>query len=142
MSLDQLKEIAALLAANKEQLEKDAAIIALNAKLDEMADRIAGFEQVLNTLIETGANRLKKELSDDIQARALADLIVSRLYYAKEILTSDEVVRYLGISKSYLYKLTMDCEIPHYKPMGKLCYFNRAELDAWITQKRIGPEPV
>ena len=43
----------------------------------------------------------------------------------------------MGVSKSYLYKLTMRQEIPHYKPMGKMCYFNRAELEGWLQSNRI-----
>lgn len=55
----------------------------------------------------------------------------------KEVLTSDEVARYMGISKSYLYKLTMRNEIPHFKPMGKMCYFNRVEVEQWLQQNRV-----
>lgn len=55
----------------------------------------------------------------------------------KEVLTSDEVARYMGISKSYLYKLTMRREIPHFKPTGKLVFFNRAELEQWLQGNRI-----
>ena len=58
-------------------------------------------------------------------------------YTVKELLTSDEAAAYMGISKSYLYKLTMRRAIPHYKPMGKLCYFNRNELEQWLQQNRI-----
>ena len=59
------------------------------------------------------------------------------LFCTKEVLTSDEAARYMGISKSYLYKLTMRHQIPHYKPMGKMCYFNRAELEAWLQNGRV-----
>ena len=55
----------------------------------------------------------------------------------KPVLTSDEASKYLGISKSHLYKLTMRREIPHYKPMGKCCYFNREELERWVQSNRI-----
>lgn len=58
------------------------------------------------------------------------------IFATKEVLTSNEAARYMGVSKSYLYKLTMRGEIPHYKPMGKMCYFNRAELEAWLQQNR------
>lgn len=61
------------------------------------------------------------------------------LFCTKEVLTSDEVARYMGISKSYLYKLTMRCEIPHYKPLGKMCYFNRVEVENWLQNNRITP---
>lgn len=55
----------------------------------------------------------------------------------KEVLTSDETARYMGISKSYLYKLTMEKDIPHYCPRGKLLYFNRTELEQWLQRNRI-----
>lgn len=55
----------------------------------------------------------------------------------KEVLTSDEAAAYMGISKSYLYKLTMRQQVPHYKPMGKMCYFNRQELENWLQSNRV-----
>lgn len=61
----------------------------------------------------------------------------STLFCTKEVLTSEEAARYMGISKSYLYKLTMRQQIPHYKPMGKMCYFNRAELETWLQNNRV-----
>jgi excisionase family DNA binding protein len=74
----------------------------------------------------------------DEQLNVVADLITAKtLFCTKEVLTSDEAAMYMGISKSYLYKLTMRQEIPHYKPMGKMCYFNRVELEQWIQRHRI-----
>ena len=68
----------------------------------------------------------------------MVDLITANtIFCTKEVLTSDEAAKYLGISKSYLYKLTMQQKIPHYKPMGKMCYFNRQELEAWLQANRI-----
>lgn len=58
-------------------------------------------------------------------------------FCAKEVLTSDEACKYMGISKSFLHKLTWKKEIPHYKPHGKIIYFNRAELEAWLQSNRI-----
>ena len=72
------------------------------------------------------------------QLQKVADLITANtIFTTKEVLTSDEAAKYLGISKSYLYKLTMQQKIPHYKPMGKMCYFNRQELEAWLQANRI-----
>lgn len=72
------------------------------------------------------------------ELKGIADLITANtLFCTKEVLTSDEACRYMGISKSYLYKLTMRGEIPHYKPTGKMCYFNRGELEAWLQQNRV-----
>lgn len=58
----------------------------------------------------------------------------------KEVLTSDEAARYMGISKSWLYKMTMRKQIPHYKPTGKVCYFNRRELESWLQSNRIATD--
>lgn len=72
------------------------------------------------------------------EIRQVADLITANIINCtKEVLTSDEAARYLGISKSYLYKLTMRQLIPHYKPLGKMCYFNRQELEAWLQNNRV-----
>lgn len=56
---------------------------------------------------------------------------------AKEFLRFDETARYMGVSRSYLYKLTMWRRIPHYKPNGKMIYFNRKEVDMWLGQNRV-----
>lgn len=72
------------------------------------------------------------------ELKQVADLITANIINCtKEVLTSDEAARYLGISKSYLYKLTMRQLIPHYKPLGKMCYFNRQELEAWLQSNRV-----
>ena len=43
----------------------------------------------------------------------------------KRVLTFDEACDYIGISRSYMYKLTASGKIPHSKPRGKLIFFNR-----------------
>ena len=45
--------------------------------------------------------------------------------------------RFLNLSKSYLYKLTSGNLIPHYKPQGKMLYFERAELEAWLRRNPV-----
>ena len=80
-----------------------------------------------------------KEMQEELQQ--VANLITANtIFTTKEILTSDEVAKYMGISKSYLYKLTMSRKIPHFKPMGKMCYFNRLELEQWLQGNRIAIE--
>ena len=49
----------------------------------------------------------------------------------------DDAAKYLGISKSYLYKLTCKNAIPFYKPNGKKIYFSKAELDKWIMRNPV-----
>lgn len=68
----------------------------------------------------------------------LAGMITANIIgCTKEVLTADEACRYMGVSRSYLYKLTMRKEIPHYKPLGKMCYFNRSELEKWLQNNRV-----
>ncbi len=55
----------------------------------------------------------------------------------KEVLTFNETAAFTGLSKSSLYKLTMNRIIPHFKPNGKLCYFNRVEVEEWLQQNRV-----
>ena len=77
-----------------------------------------------------------KQLTDE--ELRIADYITANIVNChKEVLTSDEAAQYTGISKSYLYKLTMLQKIPHYKPMGKMCYFNRLELEAWLQSNKV-----
>lgn len=72
----------------------------------------------------------------------MADLITANtIFCTKEVLTSEECAKYLGVSKSCLYKWTMTRQIPHYKsPTGKLCFFNRAEVEAWMQTTRVATE--
>ena len=65
--------------------------------------------------------------------RIAAILAENILSCTKEVLTSEEAARYMGVKVSYLYKLTMRGEIPHYTPGGKKCYFRRSELERWLT---------
>jgi|SRR3972149_4609526 len=51
-----------------------------------------------------------------------------------------EAHEYLGISLSYLYKLTSQNKIPHFKPNGKIIYFSKAELDQWIMRNPVKAE--
>lgn len=52
----------------------------------------------------------------------------------KEVLTFEETCDYTGISRSYLYKLTASGNIPHCKPNGKLIFFEKRKLNAWLLQ--------
>lgn len=75
------------------------------------------------------------------EMKQMAELIAANtILCTKEVLTTDEAAKYLGVSKSYLYKLTMQQKIPHYKPLGKMCYFNRVELEQWLQSNRVATE--
>lgn len=57
----------------------------------------------------------------------------------KEILNFKEVLEYTGFSKSYLYKLTSGQILPCSKPGGKLLYFRRSDIDAYLLSNRRTP---
>ena len=78
-------------------------------------------------------------MADDL--KQIADQVTKNtIFCTKEVLTSNEAAKYMGISKSYLYKLTMRQQIPHFKPMGKMCYFNRLELEQWLQSNRVATD--
>jgi len=59
------------------------------------------------------------------------------LLSAKNVLTFEDVALLTGLSKSYLYKATSSHEIPHYKPGGKMLYFDRIEVENWLKRNRV-----
>ena len=86
------------------------------------------------SLLSTSNN---KAMTTEEQKLVADQVTTNTLFCTKEVLTSDEAARYMGISKSYLYKLTLRQQIPHSKPMGKMCYFNRVELETWLQSNRV-----
>jgi len=58
----------------------------------------------------------------------------------KEILTFKEACLYLGVSTSWLYKLSHLKKISYFKPNGKLIYFKRSDLTAWLLRNRVSSE--
>ena len=71
-------------------------------------------------------------------ATAVADAVAERAKICnKTVLTTEEAAVYTGYSVSYIYKLTSAKQIPHFKPTGKACFFNREELEEWMQRNRI-----
>lgn len=56
---------------------------------------------------------------------------------SKKVLTFEEFCEYAGVSKSHGYKLTSANQIPFYRPHGKLIYFEKSEVDAWLLRNRV-----
>ncbi len=67
----------------------------------------------------------------------IRSMIQSIAVTQKDVLTLDEAAIYTGLSKTYLYKITASRKIPCWKPFGKMLYFKRSELDAWMLQHPI-----
>ena len=56
---------------------------------------------------------------------------------AKRVWTASECAEYMGISLSTLYKMTHARIVPCYKPTGKLLFFDREEIEAWLLSNRV-----
>lgn len=63
--------------------------------------------------------------------------IEENLFIHKNVLSFEEASKFLNLSKSYLYKLTSAGLIPHYKPQGKMLYFEKVELEEWLRQNPV-----
>ena len=50
----------------------------------------------------------------------------------------EQAAAFLGLSQSYLYRLTSERRIPHYKSRGgKRVYFDPEDLKAWAYGRRV-----
>lgn len=61
----------------------------------------------------------------------------SLLILQKKKLTLKEAALYTGYKESYLYKLTAAKKIPHSKPSGGAIFFDREELEQWLSRNKI-----
>jgi excisionase family DNA binding protein len=71
----------------------------------------------------------------DVNAKL--DILTNAVLSNKQTLSIEEAAIYANLAVSYLYKLTSTQQIPHFKPRGKIIYFDRSELDEWLKQNRV-----
>ena len=79
-------------------------------------------------------SRLQRQI-EELQKRieAVEDILDN----AKEVLSVEEASRFMDIARSSLYKMTSDRSIPFYRPNGKMIYFEKADILAWIRKNRV-----
>lgn len=63
----------------------------------------------------------------------LEQLIISN---NKEILSVEELEKYTGFKKSYIYHLVHFSKIPYSKPNGKYLFFQKSEIDEWLLKNK------
>lgn len=85
------------------------------------------------TIIVTSPDNLRKLIREEVTG-AMKEFIKGN--EQKQVLTVSEVIEFLSISKSHLYKLTSTKRIPHSK-QGKRLYFDRAALEHWLVSDPI-----
>lgn len=76
-------------------------------------------------------------MSEFLSIKEQLDRIESSLLSQKRVLTIDEVSKFTGLSKSFLYKLSALKILPHYKPNGKVIFIDRTELESFLLQNPI-----
>lgn len=86
--------------------------------------------------IKTISYEAKPSKSMDDLARRVV-VLENVLCIAKDVLTLEEAAMFMGISRSTLYKMTHNNVIPFYRPNGKLIYFEKSELLAWMRRSRV-----
>ena len=89
-------------------------------------------------LLEMQIKELKTVDPDVVNERLKS--LENAIYTTKEILNMKDVCQYLDISQSLLYKLTCTGEIPHFKPRGKMIFFEKKELIAWIKRNKVNDQ--
>ncbi|MDM1514791.1 helix-turn-helix domain-containing protein [Myroides odoratimimus] len=63
----------------------------------------------------------------------LEQLIISN---SKEILSVEDLEKYTGFKKSYIYHLVHYSKIPYSKPNGKYLFFQKSEIDEWLLKNK------
>ncbi len=76
-------------------------------------------------------------MSENTTVEQRLDRIERLLRGQKTVLNIAEACEFTGLSKTYMYKLTHQGRIPHFKPHGKNIYFNREELERWLLQNPV-----
>lgn len=88
--------------------------------LENLAERV----KALETLMQKFGN--PDHLLERIQS------LEDNIYLNKNMFTLEEAAKYLGVTKSMLYKHTHNGSIPCYRPNGKMLYFDKIEVEAWL----------
>lgn len=89
----------------------------------------SSFENMVRQLVK---NQVAAEVDRIIAAHQVEE---------KEILNMEEAAEFLGLSRSYLYKVTHAQLIPYYQPLGKIIYFEKSVLKDWIRSHKGKTKP-
>lgn len=58
-------------------------------------------------------------------------------HLGKEMLTLDETASFMGVSRSTLYKMSHNRDLPVYKPTGGRLYFKKDDLIKYMQSNRV-----
>ena len=76
-----------------------------------------------------------KKIEDLLQELVQKNPLVHEVNHDNELMSIDELAKYLRLSKSTIYKLKSTREIPCFKT-GKILIFKRKDVDEWLKRCR------
>lgn len=76
-----------------------------------------------------------KKIEDLLQEIVQKNPLVHEVNHDNELMSIDELAKYLRLSKSTIYKLKSTREIPSFKT-GKILMFKRKDIDNWLNNYR------
>jgi excisionase family DNA binding protein len=74
---------------------------------------------------------------NEVQLAERFSRLENLLLLQKKKLTLKEAALYTGYKESYIYKLTASKQIPHSKPGGGAIFFDREELEEWLSRNKV-----
>ena len=96
-----------------------------------MENQETGTEKTLEERLLTLENIGKEAIS---RLKQRIERLEENYYVRKEMLTTDEAARYMGMSKGWFQKLVSAGAIPRHAPGGKLTYFDREDLNKYMRR--------
>ena len=67
----------------------------------------------------------------------IKEILLRQQLNNKESLTTKEAAMYMGVSIHMVYQLSSQGKLSHSKPMGKLNFFKKSDIDAFLQQNYI-----
>jgi excisionase family DNA binding protein len=64
----------------------------------------------------------------------IKEILLRQQLNDREWLSSKEAAMYMGVSLDMIYQLTSQGKLSHSKPSGKLIFFKKSDLDAFLQQ--------
>lgn len=67
----------------------------------------------------------------------IKEILLRQQLNNREWLNSKEAAMYMGVSLNTIYQLTSQGKLSHSKPSGKLIFFKKSDLEAFLQQNYI-----
>ena len=109
-------------------VEQASAIKDVIERKTEFSDMISRYEAVEERLQRFGD-------MDDLIAHF--NEMEERIYLCKHYMNTDEAAKYLSINKRTLLNAAQRNELPYYTPPSKYYYFEKEDLDKWVSGFRV-----